>query len=387
MARISTYPLAQPLDGTEEFISVQNSGSFKVTAEQLRIYTETGMLTGVVSKTLAPTGGDFATLNELFTWIAATLMSNAELHISVQPGIYGIVDAGTGAASYKLVASQLSKITFDGDDSATCYFNMGNSASGKSFITATNMTVVINNITFNNAGQIGAIATVDSSTIRMENVVAPQLDHVLTATDGSHILLTTCSFGCVTYGIKLTNSSDMLIDGAVIDGQGTAGVAVHGENNTSVVVRDGVTITNFGTGFLAQNTSKVSLSGPHTLTGNALDYSPPLNEFQGDGGYVTDGNMDVSDPTSKFEQLSNKNQPSGYAGLDSGGKVPVNLLPEGYGDEVQEFNEVLSFPATGVSATLYIAVDTGVLYRWGQVQTSPSTWTNQYINITDAGYF
>ena len=316
-------------------------------------------------------------------------MSNVDLTIVVEPGTYNVPDAGTSIASFKLVGSQISRITFAGDDSATCYFNMSNSTAAKSFITATNMVVIIRDITFNNAGQAGVIALSDSSVINIENVVAPQLDHIISATNGSDVLLTTCSFGCTAYGLKMDSSSNLLIDDAVLDGNGIAGVAVHAVNNSSVVVRDGVTITNFGAGFLAQNTSKVALSGPHTLTGNTLDYNPPLNQFQGDGSYITDGDLDISSLDTTFESLSNKNQPSGYAGLDTGGKIPTSLLPPslGYTEEVQEYGGLAGFPATGESGTLYIAIDTGVLYRWGLVETSPSTWANMYINITDAGYF
>jgi len=389
MGRIVDYPLAQPLDGTEELLSVQNDLSRRLTAEQLRVYNEENILTGDITLSLSVSGGDFSTLSEVFNWIGKTSMRNVNLTITVQPGTYNVLDAGTDITSYNLVASQVSRITFAGDDSATCYFNMSNSTVAKPFITATNMVVIIKDITFNNAGQAGVIAVLDSSVLNMENVLAPQLDHIISATNGSNVLLTTCSFGCTAYGLKMDSSSNLLIDDAVLNGNGIAGVAVHAVNNSSVVVRGGVTITNFGAGFLAQNTSKIALSGPHTLTGNILNYNPPLNQFQGDGSYITDGDLDISSPDTKFESLSNKNQPSGYVGLDTGGKIPTSLLPPslGYTEEIQEYGTFTGFPATGDSGTLYIATDTGVLYRWGLVETSPSTWANMYINITDAGYF
>jgi hypothetical protein len=54
---------------------------------------------------------------------------------------------------------------------------------------------------------------------------------------------------------------------------------------------------------------------------------------------------------------------NGVASLDSGGKVPSSQLPS-YVDDVLEFANAAAFPATGESAKIYIALDTGHFYRW-----------------------
>lgn len=46
-----------------------------------------------------------------------------------------------------------------------------------------------------------------------------------------------------------------------------------------------------------------------------------------------------------------------------GGKVPSSQLPA-YVDDVLEFANLASFPATGESGKIYIAIDTNVTYRW-----------------------
>ena len=51
------------------------------------------------------------------------------------------------------------------------------------------------------------------------------------------------------------------------------------------------------------------------------------------------------------------------ADLD-GGKVPAWQLPS-YVDDVLEFANLASFPATGESGKIYIAIDTNLTYRWG----------------------
>jgi len=63
------------------------------------------------------------------------------------------------------------------------------------------------------------------------------------------------------------------------------------------------------------------------------------------------------------ENLTSKGQPNGYAGLDAGGKVPSAQLPS-YVDDVLEFANLASFPTTGTSGVIYLALDTNIIYRW-----------------------
>lgn len=53
---------------------------------------------------------------------------------------------------------------------------------------------------------------------------------------------------------------------------------------------------------------------------------------------------------------------NGKADLESG-KVPASQLPS-YVDDVLEYASVSEFPATGESGKIYIAIDTGLQYRW-----------------------
>ena len=46
-----------------------------------------------------------------------------------------------------------------------------------------------------------------------------------------------------------------------------------------------------------------------------------------------------------------------------GGKIPSSQLPS-YVDDVLEFANLASFPATGESGKIYIAIDTNITYRW-----------------------
>jgi len=56
-------------------------------------------------------------------------------------------------------------------------------------------------------------------------------------------------------------------------------------------------------------------------------------------------------------------QANGAAELDGSGKVPASQLPS-YVDDVEEYADYASLPATGESGKIYIALDTNKTYRW-----------------------
>ena len=64
---------------------------------------------------------------------------------------------------------------------------------------------------------------------------------------------------------------------------------------------------------------------------------------------------------------------SGLASLDSSGKVPASQLPS-FVDDVVEYANLAAFPATGEGGKIYVAQDTGKVYRWA---------SNSYVIISD----
>lgn len=57
----------------------------------------------------------------------------------------------------------------------------------------------------------------------------------------------------------------------------------------------------------------------------------------------------------------------GVATLDTSGKIPVAQLPS-YVSDVIEVADITSAPETGESSKIYVALDTGKVYRWGGTQ-------------------
>ena len=61
---------------------------------------------------------------------------------------------------------------------------------------------------------------------------------------------------------------------------------------------------------------------------------------------------------------SQKGAANGVAELDANGKVPTSQLPA-YVDDVLEYDNKTSFPASGETGKIYVAKDTNITYRWG----------------------
>ena len=86
--------------------------------------------------------------------------------------------------------------------------------------------------------------------------------------------------------------------------------------------------------------------------------------------YDSDGNQ----ISSTYIKGTEKGAASGVAELDSNGKVPSSQLPS-YVDDVLEYANKASFPATGETGKIYVDLATNLTYRWSgtaYVEISPS---------------
>jgi hypothetical protein len=63
------------------------------------------------------------------------------------------------------------------------------------------------------------------------------------------------------------------------------------------------------------------------------------------------------------ENAANKGVANGYASLDGAGLVPSTQLPS-YVDDVLEYADLASLPATGTTGKIYVTLDTNKIYRW-----------------------
>lgn len=92
-----------------------------------------------------------------------------------------------------------------------------------------------------------------------------------------------------------------------------------------------------------------------------------------------EGNPDVAGLVGSLANsiFGAKGQPNGFAELDESGKVPSAQLP-GYVDDVEEYDDLASFPAEGMAGKLYVAKDSNKVYRWSgslyiEISASPGS--------------
>lgn len=120
-----------------------------------------------------------------------------------------------------------------------------------------------------------------------------------------------------------------------------------------------------------------------------LTYFKNKLDQQYDGDYVPQGvtingitlnssniTINAVDSTARIAS-SEKGVANGVATLDSNGLVPSSQLPS-YVDDIKEYSSYAYFPETGESDKIYIAIDTGNIYRWSgsayvQVNSSVSS--------------
>lgn len=134
----------------------------------------------------------------------------------------------------------------------------------------------------------------------------------------------------------------------------TSGSVAEGDDSR---INNGQTAFSWGNhslvGYLTSETDPVFLAS-QAFNINAGDITN-LSNLSG----INTGDQDLS----PYQLLSEKGAANGYAELDAFGFVPASQLPS-YVDDVLEFADLASFPVTGESGKVYIALDTNLTYRW-----------------------
>jgi cytidylate kinase len=111
--------------------------------------------------------------------------------------------------------------------------------------------------------------------------------------------------------------------------------------------------------------SKINSDISVNTTGNAAT-ATKLNTARNINGTAFDGTGDITinavDSTARIAS-SEKGVANGVATLDSNGLIPINQLPS-FVDDVLEYADIASLPGTGTSGKIYVALDSGKIYRW-----------------------
>ena len=179
-------------------------------------------------------------------------------------------------------------------------------------------------------------------------------------------------------GVGITATSGFVGNGSQITSLNMGNVA----SGTLAVANGGTgTTTSTGTGSVVRSASPTFTGAPLSTTasadtnttqiattafviGQASSTSPVMNGTATVGTSLRYARADHVHPsdTSKVN-TSLLGVANGVATLDSGGKVPTSQLPA-YVDDVLEYANLASFPATGETGKIYVAIDTNKTYRW-----------------------
>ena len=137
-------------------------------------------------------------------------------------------------------------------------------------------------------------------------------------------------------------------------------------------ITDGINTSDVVTTATANKILKLDANAklPTSITGNADGNAATATKLQTArtiNGVSFDGSADITinavDSIARIAS-SEKGAINGVATLDSTGKVPSSQLPS-YVDDVLEYSNFASFPVSGESGKIYIAIDTNLTYRWG----------------------
>jgi hypothetical protein len=104
----------------------------------------------------------------------------------------------------------------------------------------------------------------------------------------------------------------------------------------------------------------------YTTTNNASNWNTAYGwGNHASAGYLTSINSSQVTTALGYtpENAANKGVANGYASLDGAGLVPSTQLPS-YVDDVLEYADLASLPATGTTGKIYVTLDTNKIYRW-----------------------
>ena len=179
-------------------------------------------------------------------------------------------------------------------------------------------------------------------------------------------------------GVGITASSGFVGNGSQITSLDMNNAA----SGTLAVARGGTgTTTSTGTGSVVRSASPTFTGTPLSTTasadtnttqiattayviGQASSTAPLMDGVAAAGTslrYARADHVHPSDTTKVNTSLLGV--ANGVATLDSAGKVPTSQLPA-YVDDVLEYANLASFPATGETGKIYVALDTNKTYRW-----------------------
>lgn len=124
--------------------------------------------------------------------------------------------------------------------------------------------------------------------------------------------------------------------------------------------------TNYDTYWDTLDATDIPVLDMSKITTGSLDWSRLTGTPTTLAGYAIANaytKTEVDAALANYIPTSQKGVANGVATLDSSGLVPSTQLPS-YVDDVLEYTNLASFPGTGATGKIYVALDTNETYRW-----------------------
>jgi hypothetical protein len=130
----------------------------------------------------------------------------------------------------------------------------------------------------------------------------------------------------------------------------------------------------------AVNDNKVKLRNNHNLRARNAAGNADVNLLKLNASDQIELASDPYVGVNKVQTAADKGVANGIVPLDGSSKIAATYLPS-YVDDVLEFANLAAFPVTGEAGVIYVAIDTGKVYRWSgsiyvEISTSEVTSVN-----------
>ena len=243
----------------------------------------------------------------------------------------------------EVTGRQIKDATVSLEEDVTGVLSVANGGSGSN-------TIALNNVVLGNGS--GAVQT-----------VAPgQSGNILTS-NGTTWVSSAPATGSGSGDV--TSAETASVDGEVVVFNSTTGKSIRAATATGIAKLESGVLSTVS----APAGDLVGTSATQTLTGKTISGA--------DNTLTNIAQASVVNLTTDLagkESTANRNAANGYCGLDSSGKVAAAQLPS-YVDDILEFSDLASFPATGESGKIYVDLATNRVHRWSgaaYIEISPS---------------
>ena len=236
------------------------------------------------------------TVDEMMAYIHNNTFNNVTLFVNVYPGTYDVEPIASGTEYWKFTNSTgINEFRFDATQANTCIFDIKDYYAWQ---------VIGASVTFNNCEFVSTVGdggypfVVFNGSLSVSGATIENFANFIDASN-SYIELLTCEFqntaadGWTT--IFLRNGSygsilecDFLDDDAV-------STAVYLYAGSRALIEGG-SFEGCAEGIFVEENSQVYLQAVDvpTFTSNTSDYNLPLNQMQGDGSFISDGNLNAA---------------------------------------------------------------------------------------------